>query len=117
MDTRLNSFYREELHPFVDAMIGLLAEAGLRSSRPDWYTWFMTKANKKFDENNAYVHKVAAEVIANRRANPSIKADLVHSMLNGRDPVTGKALSDRNIEDNMITFLIAGEFSVGETEL
>jgi len=34
-DYRFNSFYQNEMHPFVDAMVGALRESGARTRRPD----------------------------------------------------------------------------------
>lgn len=51
---------------------------------------------------------VADHVIQDRRAHPSDKKDLVAAFIHGKDPKTGKSLSDENIANNMITFLIAG---------
>ena len=34
-DYRFNSFYQNEMHPFVAAMVGALEEAGQRTRRPD----------------------------------------------------------------------------------
>lgn len=34
MDTRFNSFYKQELHPFVRAMGDTLTEAGRLAARP-----------------------------------------------------------------------------------
>ena len=34
-DYRFNSFYQDEMHPFVAAMVGALDEAGQRTRRPD----------------------------------------------------------------------------------
>ncbi|KAK8011010.1 cytochrome P450 oxidoreductase OrdA-like [Apiospora arundinis] len=108
MGTRFNSFYKDELHPFVKAFGNLLTEASLRSNRPQWYSQLMWTANRKFEENAAFVKKVAGEVIADRRANPTDKKDLLNSMLRGKDPLTGNKLTDECIENNMITFLFAG---------
>lgn len=109
MDQRINSFYKDDLHPFVESIQSLLVEAGLRSSRPAWYTALQWTANQKFEEHNAFVHRFAAEAIARRRSKPSTKGDLVDAMLNGTDPKTGRAMSDESIENNMISFLIAGK--------
>uniref|UniRef100_A0A8H7NPF5 Bifunctional cytochrome P450/NADPH--P450 reductase n=1 Tax=Bionectria ochroleuca TaxID=29856 RepID=A0A8H7NPF5_BIOOC len=110
MDTRFNSFYKDDLDPFIEAMLTILKEAQVRSSRPAFVTPFMREANQKFEDAIAYARKVAADVIAKRRANASgtQKKDLVDAMVNRTDPVTGKKLSDDVIIDNMITFLIAG---------
>lgn len=109
MDLRMNSFYKDTQHPFVDSMLRLLTEAANRSGRPAWLTWMQWSANKKFDEDVAYVHEVASDLLEKRRANPTDKKDLLNAMLTGKDPATGKRLSDDTIEDNMITFLIAGK--------
>ncbi|KAH9908486.1 cytochrome P450 [Xylariomycetidae sp. FL2044] len=108
MDTRFNSFYMESVPPYVKSMMGLLGESQLRTYRPWWYTALMRESNRRFDENNELVHQLAQTVIERRRANPSKKKDLVDAMLNGRDPKTGKKLTDDLIVDNMITFFIAG---------
>ncbi|VUC25933.1 unnamed protein product [Clonostachys rosea] len=110
MDTRFNSFYKDDLDPFVEAMLTILKEAQVRSSRPGFVTPFLREANQKFEDAIAYARQVAADVIAKRRADASgtQKKDLVDAMLNRSDPVTGKKLSDNVIIDNMITFLIAG---------
>ena len=34
MDYRFNSFYQEQMHPFVDAMVNFLSESGKRVRRP-----------------------------------------------------------------------------------
>ena len=109
MDTRFNSFYKPELHPFVDAMVGLLVESGERARRPAIQTYLMGAALKQRDDNIAFMKKVAAEVVAERRAHPSDKKDLLNAMILGRDPKTGEGLTDASIMNNMITFLIAGE--------
>ncbi|EDN95818.1 hypothetical protein SS1G_11697 [Sclerotinia sclerotiorum 1980 UF-70] len=108
MGTRFNSFYREEMHPFVGAMSGFLVESGARAQRPAIANYFMRSAQAKFDSDIALLQSVAKELLAERRANPNDKKDLLNAMINGRDPKTGKGLSDSNILNNMITFLIAG---------
>ncbi|KAH8787857.1 fatty acid hydroxylase [Diaporthe sp. PMI_573] len=91
------------LHPFVDSMIRLLTEAANRSGLPAWLTWMQWSANKKFDEDNAYLHEVASDLLEKRRANPTDKKDLLNETLR-----LAKTLSEDTIIDNMITFLIAG---------
>ena len=108
MDTRFNSFYHEEMHPFVNAMVGFLQESGARSRRPAVANYFMRSAQQKFDADIALLKKVAAEVVAERRAKPNDKKDLLNAMIKGRDVKTGKGLTDESILNNMITFLIAG---------
>ena len=111
MDTRFNSFYHEEMHPFVDAMVGFLQESGSRAGRPAVANYFMRSAQNKYDSDIALLKKVATEVVAERKANPNDKKDLLNAMINGRDPKTGEGLTDESVLNNMITFLIAGESS------
>ncbi|KAH9213493.1 fatty acid hydroxylase [Leptodontidium sp. 2 PMI_412] len=108
MDTRFNSFYHEEMHPFVNAMVGFLSESGARAQRPAVATYFMRSAQQKFDSDIALLKNVATEVVAQRKANPNNKKDLLNAMIKGRDAKTGEGLSDESVLNNMITFLIAG---------
>lgn len=108
MGTRFNSFYRDEMHPFVNAMVGFLAESGARASRPAFMQYFMRAAQQKYDNEIAMLKKVAREVVAERRAHPNDKKDLLNAMLKGVDVKTGEAMTEESIMNNMITFLIAG---------
>lgn len=110
MDTRLNSFYKDNLHPFVGAMLNVLIESGRRGGRPAWLTALYRNTNRKFDEDNETLRRVAQEVVGKRRrAGQSEKKDLLDAMLSGKDPATGKGLTDQSIMDNMKTFLMAGQ--------
>lgn len=53
MDYRFNSFYQEKMHPFVDAMFGVLAERGNRAARPGFLTKMMVGTDRKFAANQA----------------------------------------------------------------
>lgn len=109
-DYRFNSFYQNEMHPFVGAMVSSLQEAGKRGRRPKLVSNLMLATGRQFDANVQLMRKVAEDVIAERRADPAgaSKDDLLGRMLNGVDPETGERLSDENIAYQMITFLIAG---------
>lgn len=110
MDMRLNSFYKDDLHPFIGSMVNVLVQSANRAERPDWLAALYCSANAKFDQDNAFLHAVAQEVIDKRRRMPqSDKKDLLDAMLNGKDPKTGEHLTDKTVVDNMITFLIAGK--------
>jgi cytochrome P450/NADPH-cytochrome P450 reductase len=107
---RFNSFYQNEMHPYVTAMVGALAEAGARSRRPGIATKMMLGARRRYEADIALQHQVADMIIEERRREPDGAAhrDLLNAMLNGRDPVTGERLSDENIRYQMVTFLTAG---------
>lgn len=112
MDTRFNSFYHDEFHPFVRRFGAIFAEIQRRSNRPAWYTWMHWTANREFDENSDFIRTFCADVLARRRRleiDESIhRQDVFTAMLHRRDPVTGKQLTDSMIIDNMVTFLFAG---------
>ena len=108
MDKRFNSFYSEKLHPFVDAMVNFLLESGRRPRRTRLESLIYPSYERQYQQDISLMRQVAEEVVAHRRANPSDKKDLLNAMLFGKDPKTGERLSDDNIMNNMITFLIAG---------
>ena len=110
-DCRFNSFYREDQHPFVDAMVNTLSEAGKRELRPKLVSKLMVNRSRKFDADIAVMRSLAIKMIEDRRKHPHVNEasmDLLDRMLNGVDPVTGEKLDDENIVFQMITFLIAG---------
>ncbi|KAF2813329.1 bifunctional P-450/NADPH-P450 reductase [Mytilinidion resinicola] len=108
MNFRFNSYYHEEMHPFIDAMGAFLRESGDRSRRPAVTQMFYREAQRKYEEDIALLRKTSDDVIKARRSHPSDRKDLLNAMLNGRDPKTGEGMTDDSITDNMITFLIAG---------
>ena len=110
MGTRFNSFYHEEMHPFVDAMMSFLTESGARATRPAIASYFTRAANQKFEEDMAFMARTAEELMDERRKYPVDKKDLLNAMLHSKDPKTGETMSDQSIRDNMITFLIAGKW-------
>ncbi|MBX9943803.1 MAG: cytochrome P450 [Reyranella sp.] len=109
-DYRFNSFYQDDMHPFVSAMVGTLKEASERARRPKLLSNFMLSKARQFQADKELMDRVARDLIAERRRDPrgNEKNDLLNLMLNGVDPVTGEKLSDENIGYQMITFLIAG---------
>lgn len=111
MGTRFNSFYSEEMHPFVDAMVGMLKTAGDRARRPGLVNNLPTADNNKYWEDIEYLRNLCKELVDSRKENPTDKKDLLNALINGRDPKTGKGMSYDSIIDNMITFLIAGEYT------
>jgi len=107
---RFNSFYSREMHPFVDAMVRALAEAGSRSRRMPLQTQLMFLSQRQFEADASYMYGITDELIARRRKVPPEDAprDLLGLMLGARDPLTGERLDDTNIRYQLVTFLIAG---------
>lgn len=109
-DYRFNSFYQDNLHPFIGSMVGALAESGARTRRIPIVSKMMLRTRHRYESDIAYLHAVADQLIAERKQDPRghEKQDLLSRMLFGKDPKTGKGLSDENIRYQMVTFLIAG---------
>ena len=108
MDYRFNSFYTENMHPFVDAMLGVLSENSDRAARPNFLSKMMIRKDRKHEENKAVLRDVGQEIIKNRRDNPKEGNDILNSMIYGKDPKTGEVMRDDLIAAQMTTFLIAG---------
>lgn len=108
---RFNSFYRSDLHPYVQAMVTSLdaatklltpAPAAPASSSSDNPAVQAARATM-----NAFVDEVIA---ARKRLDPNAPAprDLLQFMLTGVDKATGEKLDDVTIRHEINTFLVAG---------
>lgn len=108
MSYRFNSFYKDEMHPFIDAMVNFLSIGGRKQRRPNAMSPFFRAEDQQFDQSIKYMRDLSADLVRQRRENPTDTKDLMNAMVNGKDPKTGEQLSEDSIIDNMITFLIAG---------
>ena len=108
MDYRFNSFYKDELHPFINAMGAYLKESGGRARRPGFMAPLYRSADQKYWQDIGVLQKISDELVQHRRAHPSDRKDLLNAMIHGKDPKTGEQLGDQTITNNMITFMIAG---------
>ncbi|PSN67382.1 cytochrome P450 [Corynespora cassiicola Philippines] len=117
MGYRFNSFYKEEMHPFVHSMGSALIEIGKRAQRPKWASIFYHSSDRKFRRDTEVLRKTSEELIKARKADPEghKKRDLLTSMLEGVDSRTGQKLSDESIINNLITFLVAGHETTSGT--
>lgn len=117
MGFRFNSYYRQDLHPFIQAMNEVLNAAALRANR-FMPSVFYHAANRKFRDNVRLLRSTAREVVDARRDLPegsSQRKDLLNAMLVGVDPKTGRKMSDESIIDNLLTFLVAGHETTAGT--
>jgi len=106
---RFNSFYREEHSPFIQSMVRALNEAMYQNGRLDIQNKLMFRTKKKYKQDIQTMFSLVDKIIQERKARgDSGEADLLARMLNGKDPLTGEMLDDKNIRYQMITFLIAG---------
>ena len=107
---RFNSYYQNEMHPLIEAMVRMLSEAGSRARRLPIQTTLMLRTQRQYEADGRYLHSVTDELIAKRRRMPEDEKprDLLGLMLEAKDPVTGERLDDVNIRYQLLTFLIAG---------
>ncbi|EME89186.1 uncharacterized protein MYCFIDRAFT_27347 [Pseudocercospora fijiensis CIRAD86] len=110
MDYRFNSFYQDELHPFVQAMNTSLAFSSDRTKLGSIVKRLLPwdKSIQKLAADRQYMTSVSKELVELRRNNPTNKRDLLNAMVLGKDPNTSEKMSDGLIASNMTTFLIAG---------
>ncbi|MCW0213346.1 MAG: cytochrome P450, partial [Pseudonocardia sp.] len=107
---RFNSFYRETPHPFVEAMTRTLTESQARARQLPIQTRLRVRAQRRLEENQAFMESLVDRIIAERRAEGAAgdTTDLLGRMITGVDKQTGEGLPDENIRAQCITFLIAG---------
>ena len=105
---RFNSFYREEYHPFINALTNTLETCMMQRGLPFEQT-LLKKRLDAMKNDVAYMNKLVDDIIAERRGSGDRTVnDLLNYMLEGVDKVTGESLSDENIRFQINTFLIAG---------
>lgn len=109
-DYRFNSFYREEMHPFVDSMVSALELSMKADDRPNLINQLRFKERQQFVTDVRSMHDLVSELITERkhRGGTDGARDLLGLMLDARDPTTGEKLDDENIRNQIVTFLIAG---------
>lgn len=114
MGYRFNSFYREDQHPFVRAMMANLAETSARATRPAFMTKLMN-TDKQVVIDTEFQRSVGRDIVKKRRQQTvdgiGCHKDLLDHMINGKDPKSGQGMDDELINSNMNTFLVAGKQS------
>lgn len=105
---RFNSFYREDFHPFIEALNRTLGTT-LKMRGIPGEKLFKGEQIKQLQHDAAYMNNLVDAIILERRNQGGDgPGDLLDFMLSGRDAVTGERLSDENIRYQINTFLIAG---------
>ncbi len=109
-DYRFNSFYREDYHPFVGALVRSLETIMMTRGIP-LEGLFMRARRADMAADVAFMNNMVDEIVAERRKNAEAAAstkDMLNAMMTGVDKLTGEQLDDVNIRYQINTFLIAG---------
>lgn len=103
----------EALGPHVKRVLTYTMRRAIQPVRAP--AWLPTPARRRFRRSLRMMQAVADEAIATCRADPGHDAELVRSLLDARDPATGRPLSDDAIRDELVVFLFAGHDTTSTT--
>ncbi|CAI4215973.1 unnamed protein product [Parascedosporium putredinis] len=93
-------------HPMLQAMEDSTSEAMKRPNRPGFLNRFFYGG--KFTKSIRTMRGYAADVVENRKANPGDHArkDVLAALMNSSDPETGKALTESQVIDEIVSMPI-----------
>ena len=70
--------------------------------------WVPTSRNKHFKKAKNILDDLILDIINYRRQNPSERNDLLSMLMSARDEDTGEGMSDKQLQNEVITLLVAG---------
>lgn len=76
-------------------------------------TWVPTRRHRELKQALAVFDALIFRMIAARRASGAPKQDLLSLLMAAQDDVTGERMSDRQIRDQVLTFLLGGHETTG----
>ncbi|KAK4141465.1 cytochrome P450 [Dichotomopilus funicola] len=91
-------------HPMLAAMENSTSEAMKRPTRPGFLNWLVY--GSKFKKATKVMRAYAADLVKYRQEHPTDQHDLLWSMLNAKDPETGKALTESQVIDEIVSMPI-----------
>ena len=71
-------------------------------------TWMPYPGKRRARAGNRFLKDQMGRVVAERRAHPGATPDLLDFMIAAKDPETGRAMTDAELADNLLTFVVAG---------
>ena len=104
-------------HPFIDAMGYGLNSALYRALQPSVFKRLPLNSNYAWENGNRLMQSIVEQVIKERRASADMNTtpkDLLGYMLHASDE-NNLILTDDNIRDQVVTFLIAGHDTTANT--
>ena len=101
-------FDRDAIHRAIEVYIGQTAKVSLFDIL-GFPAWVPRPARLVGARQMAEIKSVADRTIAARRASPVVGVpDLLDLLVAGSDPVTGRRMTDAELRDNLLTFIVAG---------
>jgi cytochrome P450 len=91
-------------HPMIRAMEDSTSEAIKRPTRLKLLNWLVHGG--KLKKATKVMRSFAAELVKERQEKPSDRRDLLWTLLNAKDPETGKALTESQVIDEIVTMPI-----------
>jgi cytochrome P450 len=77
--------------------------------------WLPTRGHRRARAASDELHRLADQILKACRADPTLDAPLVQALIAASDPATGRALSDDEIRDELIVFMLAGHDTTATT--
>lgn len=95
--------FGEEISRYFDTVGWIAAYTTLKL--PDWLPY---PGRRRAMAGNRFLRAEMARVIAERRVTPSAVPDLLDALIAATDPEDGRAMTDAELADNLLTFVVAG---------
>lgn len=113
------ALFSTDLGPHADAVEAaypILVDELFRRSRAlaSLPLWVPTPAHRRFRDALATIDDLVGALITARRRDPTPRDDLLNALLQARD-VDGSALTDAEIRNHAVTFLLAGHETTAST--
>jgi cytochrome P450 len=97
----------------LNVVLSYVADRGVRPVRAPW--WLPTPWRHRARTAGATLHRLARDILQACRADPTRDAPLVRALIGATDPESGRALSDRDICNDLIAFMVAGHDTTATT--
>lgn len=95
--------FGEEISRYFDTVGWIAAYTTLKL--PEWLPY---PGRRRAMAGNRFLRAEMARVIAERRVTPSAVPDLLDALIAATDPEDGRAMTDAELADNLLTFVVAG---------
>lgn len=102
---KLNCIAAREDQPMIQGMEDATSEAMKRPTRPGFINRLFY-GNKLRSATRVMREEYAADLVSHRRQNPTGRRDLLWALMEGKDPRTGKGLSESQVIDEIVSMPI-----------